>query len=210
MRLIDLSHTIQRNLSVFPGDAPIQLEQVKDYNRDGYNNFQLFTGMHVGTHIDGPMHLTNSKTFIAELPLQSFTGKGIVIDVRDHDFIGLKHEKLSQINSGDIVLFFSGYAKIFGEERYYTNHPVFEEELIYYLVDKKVKMIGIDWASPDHEPYPLHKILLENNILILENLTNLNLLLSEPQFEIFAFPLKIKADSSLVRAFARTTTHILP
>ncbi len=66
-------------------------------------------------------------------------------------------------------------------------------------------MIGLDWASPDHEPYPMHQILLRNNILILENLTNLNLLLSEPVFEIFAFPLKINADSSLVRVVARIT-----
>jgi len=64
-------------------------------------------------------------------------------------------------------------------------------------------MIGIDWASPDLEPYPIHEILLNNNILILENLTNLDFLLSGPAFEIFAFPLKINADSSIVRAVAK-------
>ena len=209
MKLIDLSHTIHSDLSVFPGDSPISLNQVKDYHTDGYNNFQLFTGMHVGTHIDGPMHLTNSKTFISELPLDSFTGKGIVIDVRGKDIIRLNYEKLSGIESGNIVLFYSGYDKFFSEEKYYTQHPVFDEEVVHYLVEQKVKMIGIDWASPDHEPYPMHEILLGNNILILENLTNLNLLLSEPSFEVFAFPLKINADSSIVRAVARISPDIL-
>jgi kynurenine formamidase len=203
MKLIDLSHTIHPHLSVFPGDSPISLNQVKDYHTDGYNNFQLFTGMHVGTHIDGPMHLTNSKTFISELPLESFTGKGIVIDVREQNVIGLTDEILRKIKSGDIVLFYSGYDKFFTEEMYYTEYPVFDEELIHFLVEQKVKMIGIDWASPDHDPYPMHKILLGNNILILENLTNLNLLLFESAFEVFAFPLKINADSSIVRAVAK-------
>jgi len=92
---------------------------------------------------------------------------------------------------------------LFGEEEYYSNYPVFDKELVDYLAKQKVKMIGIDWPSPDHEPYPMHQILLKNNILILENLTNLDLLLSEPAFEIFAFPLKINADSSIVRVVAR-------
>lgn len=203
MKLIDLSHTIQSDLPVFPGDAPIQLEQVKDYNRDGYNNFQLCTEMHVGTHVDGPMHLTNSKTYISELPLDLFTGEGIVIDVRGQNEIGLNSEIHTRVDPNDIVLFYSGRDELFGEEVYYANHPVFNEELIQYLVEQKVKMIGIDWPSPDHEPYPIHKILLEKNIPILENLTNIDLLLHEPVFEIYAFPLKINADSSIVRAVAK-------
>lgn len=203
MKLIDLSHTIHRDLSVFPGDSPVQLEHVKEYNSDGYNNFQLCTGMHAGTHIDGPMHLTNSNTYIAGIPLESFTGEGIVFDIREQKVIGLNDEIRLRIEQGAIVLFCSGCDQFFGEEEYYTNHPVFDEQLIHYLVEKKVKMIGIDCPSPDHEPNPMHEILLNNNILILENLTNLEMLLHEPAFEIFAFPLKINADSSIVRAVAR-------
>jgi kynurenine formamidase len=159
--------------------------------------------MHAGTHLDGPMHLTNSNTFIGALPLESFLGKGIVIDVRDQKIIGLSNKILRYIEPGDIVLFFSGLDKFFGEGDYFTDYPVLDEELIHYLVGKKVKMIGLDWASPDHEPYPMHQILLEHNILILENLTNLDLLIQGPVFEVIAFPLKINADSSVVRVVAR-------
>jgi kynurenine formamidase len=162
--------------------------------------------MHAGTHVDGPMHLTNSNTYIAGLPLESFTGKGIVIDVRDQKKVGLSNEMRSRIKPDDIVLFFSGLDKYFGEEDYFKDYPILDKELIDYLVEKRVKMIGLDWASPDHEPYPMHQILLKNNILILENLTNLDLLIDEPDFEIFAFPLKINADSSIVRVVARMGT----
>lgn len=203
MKLIDLSQTIEDDLSVYPGDLPVKLAQLKKFSSDGYGNFQLCTGMHAGTHVDGPMHLTDSNTFIGSLPLEMFTGKGIVVDVKGHDLIELSDKIRSRIESCEIILFYSGRSKFFGEEEYFRNYPVVDEKLVHYLVDKNVKIIGIDWPSPDCDPYPMHQILLKNNILILENLKNLGLLLSEPVFEVFAFPLKINADSSLVRVVAR-------
>ncbi len=203
MKLIDLSRTICDNLSVYPGDSPVKLSQSKTFILDGYGNFILTTGMHAGTHVDGPMHLTNSLTYIGNLPLESFTGEGILIDVRDRKTVGLNNEIRRRTEPDDIVLFWSGMDQFFGSEDYFKDYPILDEALINYLVKKKVKMIGLDWSSPDHDPYPLHQILLEHNILILENLTNLDLLVYEPVFEIFAFPLKINADSSIVRVVAR-------
>jgi kynurenine formamidase len=203
MKLIDLTHTVKDGLSVYPGDSPVKLSQLKKLSQDGYSNFLLETGMHAGTHIDGPMHLTISNTYIGEFPLESFTGDAIVIDVRDLKTIGINNEVRRRTEPGDIVLFCSGWDKLFGKEEYFTDYPMLDESLVQYLIEKKVKMIGLDWSSPDHEPYPMHQILLEHNILILENLTNLDLLVDEPVFEIIAFPLKINADSSLVRVVAR-------
>jgi kynurenine formamidase len=71
------------------------------------------------------------------------------------------------------------------------------------LVEKKIKMIGMDTPSPDRYPFKIHKLLFENNIYILENLTNLDQLLNIDRFEVIAFPLKINADSSITRAVAR-------
>ena len=64
-------------------------------------------------------------------------------------------------------------------------------------------MLGIDTPSPDNFPFDIHKMLLNNNILIIENMTNLDKLLFIEEFELIALPLKIKADSSLLRAVAR-------
>ena len=52
-------------------------------------------------------------------------------------------------------------------------------------------------------PYNIHKILLKNDIPLLENITNLNDLVYVEKFEVFAQPLKINAEASLVRAFAQ-------
>jgi len=43
-----------------------------------------------------------------------------------------------------------------------------------FFVEKKIKLLGMDLPSPDKYPFRIHKKLLENNILIIENLTNLS------------------------------------
>lgn len=72
------------------------------------------------------------------------------------------------------------------------------------LVRKRVKMIGLDTPSPDKIPFEIHKYLFQNNILIIENLTNLEKLIDGENFEVIALPLKIRADSSIARVIART------
>ena len=64
-------------------------------------------------------------------------------------------------------------------------------------------MVCMDSPSPDLYPFEIHKLLLENNILLAENLTNFDSLLSVNNFEIIALPLKIHADSSPARIIAR-------
>jgi kynurenine formamidase len=204
MKLIDLTHNIHPHISVFPGDDPIQLDQIRTLESDGFNNFRLSTGMHVGTHIDGPMHMTSDTRMIADLPLEMFTGKGVLIDVRGETLIEFRESFRTTILPGSIVLFHSGLDLKFGKPDYFTTYPDITEELACFLAEQHIKIIGLDWVSPDHDPYAIHDILFKSNVLILENLTNLCQLLDETDFEVFAFPLKIEADSSVLRVVART------
>ncbi len=203
MKLIDLTHTIHRNIAVFPGDDPIQLDQVSTLENNGYNSFRLTAGMHFGTHIDGPKHMTSDTRMMADLPLEMFTGKGVLIDVRGEEKVAFRESFRTIIQPGDIVLFYSGLDQHFGEPTYFTAYPDITEELVHFLADQHVKIVGFDWPSPDHDPFPSHSIFFKSNVLILENLTNLGQLLHETDFEVFAFPLKIEADSSIVRVVAR-------
>jgi len=203
MKLIDLTHTIHPAIAVFPGDDPIQLDQIRTLENDGFNNYHLSTGMHMGTHIDGPMHMISDTRLMSDLPLQMFIGKGVLIDVRGEESIGFRESFRSIIQPESIVLFYSGLDRHFGKPDYFTTYPDITRELALFLSDQHVKIVGLDWDSPDHEPYLIHEILLKRNVLILENLTNLGQLLHETNFEVFAFPLKIEADSSIVRVVAR-------
>ncbi|MBN2628628.1 MAG: cyclase family protein [Spirochaetales bacterium] len=85
----------------------------------------------------------------------------------------------------------------------FSGHPLVTEELADFFIDRKIGLLGMDLSSPDAYPFPVHKKLFARDIPILENLTNLESLLGRDDFEILAFPLKIEAEGSPVRAVAR-------
>lgn len=201
-RLIDLTHFMENDMPVFPGDDKFILKQDKFFTKDKYNNFILKSSMHVGTHLDSPMHMTDSSKTIDQYPLDYFCGKAIIINVLGEDIINYKEEYEKMIESDDIVFIHTGFDKYFKTKEYFLKYPVITTEFADLLIRKKVKLVGFDTPSPDYSPFSIHKVLLSNNIFIIENLCNLNLLLNE-SFEVFCFPLKVKADASLLRVVAK-------
>jgi kynurenine formamidase len=202
-KLIDLSLEITDEMPVHPYDDEVKLEQDKFLETDNYNNFRLEAGLHAGTHIDTPLHLTDRETFISEIPLDSFMGNGCLLDVRDESVIKYKQEYSEVVGEDDIVLLFTGHGEKYGTEDYFTDHPVVEQELVEFFIAQEIKMLGMDLPSPDKYPFQIHKMLFANDILLIENLTNLASLLSVTDFEVMAFPLKIKAEASITRVVSK-------
>ena len=89
---IDLSHEINQNTKAHPDDEPINLFQDRFLEKDKYNGYRLETGLHVGTHIDAPMHLTNHGKYIGEFSLERFHGPARLLDVRDEQTIHVKEK----------------------------------------------------------------------------------------------------------------------
>lgn len=202
-KFIDLSHNIVNAMPVHPYDDSVKLYQDKFLKTNKYNNYRLEIGMHAGTHIDTPMHLTNKQIFIDEIDLDSFIGKGCLLDVRNENVIAYKEEYSDMVSENDIVLLYTNHSDKYGTEEYYTKHPIIDKELADFFIEKKIKMLGIDLPSPDIYPFEIHKMLFNHNILIIENMTNLSELLHIKRFEIIAFPLKIRAEASMVRVVAK-------
>ena len=203
MKLIDISHTIDENTPVYPGDIATTLKKYKFIEKDGYNAYLLQTGFHVGTHIDIPMHLIDDETPIKDYKIESFIGRGVMLDVRGDDVIKMKSEYENIVQEQDIVLLYTDFDKNYGNPSYFTDHPTISSDLVEFFVLKHIKILGIDMPSPDHPPFLIHKALLQNGIFLLENLTNLNSLLNFQNFEVIALPIKITAEASFVRAVCR-------
>lgn len=203
--LIDLTQTFVDKMMVYPGDEIPKLEQTHIYAKDHFNNFRIETGLHSGTHIDGPMHMTDSNQLISDIDINNLIGNACIIDAADINELNWNEEFREKISGKSIVLFYTGHSKFFGTDEYLKNYPVITTEFAEKLVELKVKMIGIDSLSPDDFPFQVHKILLGNNILIAENLTNLECLFKYKDFEVIAFPIKIKADGAMARVAARVS-----
>lgn len=203
MMMIDLTHLIQDGMPVYPGDAETVLVQSKHIQTDYYNNHHISINMHSGTHIDGPMHLLDCKEYLSEFPLDTFLGDGCLLDVSGLTVIDYKEEYEQLIKEEQIVILYTGHSKWYGQEQYFTDHPVLTVAFAELLVRKRIKMVGMDTPSPDKYPFEVHKCLFQNKVLIAENLTHVDQLLNIKSFEIIALPLHIRADSSVARVIAR-------
>lgn len=203
MKYIDLTHTFKKTMPVFPGDHKAKLEQVAFFEKDGYNSFYVNTGMHVGTHMDAPFHMLADGKKLSEFQPDKFIGRGHVIKTdsfKDIDKVLLMNH---DIQKGDIVLVHTGHDKKFGTQEYYKSYPEITMAFAEYIVGAGVKILGLDFPSPDGFPYEIHKVLFENDILIIENLANLSELLPHSDFNIIALPAKFEAAGALVRVIAQ-------
>lgn len=183
----------------------MRLKPAATIEKDGFTNYRLESGMHVGTHMDGPLHMIPDGMPLTEINPERFVGRGVLVDAREcGEIIHTDILKPYTISQGDIVLFRTDWCAQFGTQTYYTDYPVLEPRCADLLVQLQVTMIGLDFPSPDKAPFPVHSILLGNNILIIENLQGLAKLEGVDRFRICALPLKLRADSAPARVIALT------
>lgn len=202
-RWIDISHILNEKTPVFPGDYKTSLTKIKSLEEDYYTGYLLKSGFHTGTHIDIPMHLIREDKTTAEYPVSCFAGKGVLLDVRGEQVITMKPQYEKMDLDGNVVLLYTGFDQYYFEDKYFTEHPVVGDELAEFLLSQKIKILGMDMPAPDYPPFTFHKELLIHEIFVLENLTNLKKLTEVTEFEVIAFPLKIEAEASFVRAVCR-------
>ena len=183
MRIIDLSHKIENNMTVFPNDLPPSVEACTTIEKDGFRSCALTLTSHTGTHIDAPAHLFCNGRFLDDFPCDTFCGVGSVVDVRH--CLGRRIEPSDIINVEDtaasshvdFLLFFTGWGEKWNSEDYLTNFPTLSPAAAIFLTEMNLKGVGFDTISPDAVDSPsceIHRILLGADVLIIENLKNLD------------------------------------
>jgi kynurenine formamidase len=160
----------------------------------------------LGTYLDSPFHFDPGGDSIEVLSLEQLVLPGIVIDcpgvlARE----AIKPELLEGIDiSNKAVLFNTGWSRYWGQLAYY-DFPFLAGETAQALKDGGAKLAGVDFLVIDDtsDPKrPVHNILLKNDILIVENLTNLDSL-PESGFTFHAAPIKMRSAAAFpVRAYA--------
>ncbi|WMJ75214.1 cyclase family protein [Cytophagaceae bacterium ABcell3] len=182
-------------------------------------------GVHASTHIDAPWHYgpevngKRAKT-IDEVPLDWCYGPGVVIDVShipDNIPVTVKDLKAdlektgAEITPGTIVLIKTGRDKYSGTREYPEKGTGMSREATEWLIDKGVKVMGIDqwgWDLPlkfmaekakkSQNPelfWEGHLVGLEKEYCHMEQLVNLSAL-PPSGFKVAVFPLKIKGASA--------------
>jgi arylformamidase len=209
MIVIDLSHIIKTNMTTYTKDEKPEIYNIATIEKDGFNEKNLNIYTHTGTHIDAPSHMINKGKTIDEFNINEFIGIAIIIDISSIKEVTLKEimKYEDKIINCDFVILKTGYEKYWGSKEYFNNYPSLTEDAVKWLCDFNLKGIGIDAISIDKFDsidFEIHNIILSRGKLIIENLTNLDIINRE-EFTLVATPLKIEdGDGSPVRAVAIT------
>lgn len=203
MKTFDLTYPFDRDIPVFPGDSYPQWRQVATIASEGYNSVQLRTGMHVGTHMDAPLHMIEDGQPLSAYPPDFFIGPGLLINAEGASLVGEEYLHSVDLDGVAMVLVYTGWGVHFRHPRYFEEYPELSTGFARRLVNAGIRIVGLDFPSPDRAPYEVHRILLGNGVLIVENLMDLGVLLPYPTFEVIALPARYEADGAPVRVVAR-------
>jgi kynurenine formamidase len=216
MALIDLSQPIWAGMPRIRVLPEVELQPVRRIS-EGHplNISELKLATHAGTHVDAPWHFVPDGRTIDQIPLDHLCGPAVVVPIDRQAREPIPSADLEAspepIRPGDIVVLATGWGAKF-ESAEYEEHPYVSEESAQWLVDHRVKMLGLDLITvdlpqamrPSPFGYPVHHTLLENDVLIIENMTNLQELRGR-RVMLYAFPLGIRgADGAQARVVAET------
>jgi kynurenine formamidase len=194
-------------------------------SRLGWANDVIHLSTHGTTHLDAPWHMTpvsegKPARTIDQVPLQWCYGDGVVLDMRhkgDGEEIEVDDvtEALAKVGHElkplDIVLIQTGGDRLLGTPEYFTRGPGMSASATRWLLDRGVKVTGIDawgWDGPlgpqakrakeadrDDIFWAAHYVAVDREYCHLERLANLDQV-PPTGFKVCCFPLKVERGSA--------------
>ncbi|MBZ6493455.1 cyclase family protein [Natrinema longum] len=204
---VDLTWPIETGMQTYPGDPAVAVRPHTTHEDDGARVAALECGSHTGTHVDAPAHTEADGQTLESYPLERFVFDAVRIDCRD---LGAREpipaDRIPGVDA-DLVACWTGWDAHWGTDRY-LDHPYLSPAAAKTCVERGYD-VAVDALNPDPTPtddatedepegFQVHHALLGNDLLILENLTNLESV--GDRFELRAYPMALASDGAPVRA----------
>ncbi len=203
--LYDITPTVSPRLGVWPGDTPPSRRVLLDLAAGATVTLStLEATVHLGAHADAPSHYGLDAPDIASVELDRYIGpcqvvratvqRGTRVTVADLD---------GEITEPRVLIATDTFPD---PEAWNTDFAGLAPELVDWLADRGVRLIGVDTPSVDlfdSKDLPAHRRCLAREISIVEGL----ILRAVPPgaYELIALPLKLEGfDASPIRAVLRT------
>jgi kynurenine formamidase len=220
-RVIDLTQPLSRETQLHPFFPPTQilrhiLHADAPEGRPSFNAEIIITSNHAATHVDAFGHYDKRGEPIADMPLDTFWGDAICVDVREygrgHDVSAAEVEQAveaggQELRQGDILLFCSDhYNRTAGTPAFLDGFCGISADAVHWMADRGVKIFGVETISPDlvymTDEYPTHRACAARRVTHYENLNDLKEVVGR-RFQFYGFPLRLEtAYGSPVRAVA--------
>ncbi|NQS91505.1 MAG: cyclase family protein [Chloroflexi bacterium] len=195
MTLYDISLTISENLPTWPGDPKIELKKISLITEGQEANVtHLSASVHIGTHVDAPDHFLGNGQTVENLPLDLLVGPAVVVELTGTGMISSKDLESAGIPKGTRrLLIKTANSQYWAEENqsFQEDFIALEADAAAALVSLGVEVVGVDYLSvaPFADPAPTHRVLLENNVIIIEGLDLSKI--ESGEYHLMCLPLKI-------------------
>lgn len=206
MRIYDISMLIEPGMIVYkdnPSKKP-NFINMANHEKNNMQETRMEIDIHCGSHIDMPLHMIeNGKTIDSFDYKRLFMANAKVFDMTEMNkrYISEADIKDYHVEEGDFIIFKTANS-------YHDKSLGFDYEFVFvdesaakYLKDKKVNGVGIDALGIERSQsnHMTHKILLGNDIIILEGLELKDI--KQGDYNLTALPIKLKGtEGSWVRA----------
>jgi len=212
-RLVDLSHAVEDGMTTYKG---LPGPHICDYwSRedsaglyDDGSTFQIGRidmVANTGTYLDAPFHRFEEGDDLSRLALERLAGLDGLVLRHPGPAVGSDAFEAFDV-AGKAVLVHTGWDRHWRTAAYQEGHPFLTEAAARLLVERGVRLVGIDSHNIDdtgRRARPVHTILLGAGILICEHMTNLAEL-PDSGFRFYAVPPKVVGMGTFpVRAFAQ-------
>ncbi len=200
-QFLDLTHSLHSEIPFWDETNSFKVDIVDDYE-SGFRTQKMTTDCGVGTHIDSPAACFPNGYSVDRIPIESLIVVCRTINIShkaDSDtklsLSDIKHfeEKFGPIFLNQFILIATGWGQRWSDPVAYRNDyrfPSISVEAARYLADKRIAGVGIDTLSPDAggKEFPVHRIFLERNIYIVENVALATSM--PPNASVIILPLK--------------------
>lgn len=213
--IVDLSHVIESGMITYKGlPAPLICDFMsREASQQHYSagtSFQIARIemiANTGTYLDSPYHRFAHGSDLSELALAHLAGlEAVVVNVTGMAAKAIDRGAFLPFEvRGKAVLVHTGWARHWRTDRYFEDHPFLTHSAALHLEAQGAALVGIDSLNIDDTSdgaRPVHTVLLDAGIPIVEHLCNLERVPASGS-RFTAVPPKVKGMGTFpVRAYA--------
>lgn len=211
-KIYDLTPKISPRLKTFPGDTPYSRHTSLSFARGDHLELSSMTAtLHLGAHADAPSHYHPQGVSIEQRSVARYLGRAQVVRIeglQPKERVVPRHVRVEIL--AERVLFDTQSCA--NPEEWNPDFNSLSPELLHWLADQGVKLVGIDTPSVDPEDdknLATHQVLFARDLAVLEGL--LLHQVPEGHYTLVALPLPLEgADASPVRAVLLPLVHNFP
>lgn len=195
MEIKDLTLKVGSSTPTYLGDPSFKRRLVQSISANDPTNVSLLTmSAHIGTHVDAPSHLFNGANSIDQIPLDILVGRVLVVEYSGLGPITANDMENFGISYGITrVLFKTRNSQLLDRREFVYDYVGFTEEAGKWVVNRGIKLIGIDYLSvdaPQNINFPVHRLMLAAEVVVVEGLSLGEI--SAGEYTLVCLPMKLE------------------